>query len=252
MTATAGPTEMDQARQPNHYELLEVPPGATRWEIVQAYHRARAAFAPNSLATYALFTPEEARAIAERVETAFRVLVDARARDRYDRSLGAQTAEEADARPGAAHDGRDRAATAAPDMEGAPPPAAGEEPPPNGRDAEAHETPAVGVDENVDGILASVDRCDGSVIARLREARSVTLDQINLSTKISPMNLRFIEADDFASLPAPVYLRGYLRQIAGCLSVDADWVVTGYMARVDDWRASDAARANPAKRNGGG
>jgi hypothetical protein len=99
-------------------------------------------------------------------------------------------------------------------------------------------TPVVSGEQGVDEILGSVDRCEGTAIARLREARGVTRDQIYLSTKISLTNLRFIEEGNFASLPPPVYLRGYLRQIAQCLNVDAGWVVDGYMARVEDWKTS--------------
>ena len=61
----------------------------------------------------------------------------------------------------------------------------------------------------------------------------MTVDQINLSTNISLTNLRSIEEDNLDDLPAPVYLRGYLKQIAQFLGVDSDWVVPGYMARFD-------------------
>tara|TARA_B110000116_G_scaffold170447_1_gene147348 strand:+ start:1706 stop:1984 length:279 start_codon:yes stop_codon:yes gene_type:complete len=84
----------------------------------------------------------------------------------------------------------------------------------------------------VDDLLTTVTQCDGPTIQRLREARDVSLGQINLTTKISLSNLRFIEADDLDALPAPVYLRGYLRQIAEPLDVDAEWVIAGYMTRI--------------------
>ena len=61
----------------------------------------------------------------------------------------------------------------------------------------------------------------------------MTVDQINQSTKISLMNLRFIEEDNLDALPAPVYLRGYLQQIAQLLGVDSARVVSGYMARFE-------------------
>ena len=89
MTTTEGPPRLDDARHQNYYELLEVDPRAARPEIVHAYDRAKAAFAPNSLATYTLCTPEEARLISGRMETAFRVLVDARKRRLYDQWLEA-------------------------------------------------------------------------------------------------------------------------------------------------------------------
>jgi curved DNA-binding protein CbpA len=235
MTATADQTRVDDAQQ-TYYQLLEVPPGATRSEIAQAYHRARAAFAPGSLATYALFTPEEAQLIAERVETAFRVLVDGHKRSLYDQSLEARARGEDVPAPDPAHHVRDPSATIT-DHRAEPPRPQDPEVPHEVLRAAPRGTPVVSR-EGVEEILSSVDRCDGSAIERLREARGVTLDQIYLSTKISLTNLRLIEEGNFASLPPAVYLRGYLRQIAQCLNVDADWVVDGYMARVEDWKTS--------------
>ena len=91
MSTLTSPTEADQIQTQTHYDLLEVPPSATRSEIANAYQRAHAAFAPGSLATYMLFTPEEAQVVSARMETAFRVLGDANERARYDRGLGERT-----------------------------------------------------------------------------------------------------------------------------------------------------------------
>ena len=60
----------------------------------------------------------------------------------------------------------------------------------------------------------------------------MSLGQINLTTKISLSHLRLIEADDLDALPAPIYLRGYLRQLTEQLDVDAAWVISGYMTRI--------------------
>ncbi len=98
---------------------------------------------------------------------------------------------------------------------------------------ECQANPVISSDQRVDDILAETQQCDGPAIRRLREARGVTVDQINQSTKISLMNLRFIEEDNLDALPAPVYLRGYLQQIAQLLGVDSARVVSGYMARFE-------------------
>ena len=64
MTTSDSAPSLDDPRHQTYYELLEVDSQATRTEIVDAYDRARAAFAPDSLATYNLFTPEEAQLIS--------------------------------------------------------------------------------------------------------------------------------------------------------------------------------------------
>lgn len=229
MTTLTNPTSVDDAGQRTHYELLEVPPSATRLEISEAYKRAQAAFAADSLAIYTLFTSEEARRVSDRMETAFRVLGDVQTRERYDQELAARgrgtdgaPSPEAQCAPHT---------TTAPVAEGASP-WHGESP--HGMPGtECQENPVISDDQRVDGILAETEQCDGPAIRRLREARGVTVDQINLSTKISLTNLRFIEEDNVDALPAPVYLRGYLQQISLFLGVDSDWVVPGYMARFE-------------------
>ncbi len=237
MTTMEGQPRLDDAQHQNYYELLEVDSEATRPEIVHAYDRAKAAFAPDSLATYTLFTPEEAELISGRVETAFRVLVDARKRGLYDRWLQALARGEDGPPLDFAHQKPDTGAMTTRKAEEAPW-AKGGERRPEVPSAPAHETPVISSDQRVNDIVASACQCDGSVIERVREARGVTLQQINSSTKISSTNLRFIEEDNFASLPAPVFLRGFLQQIARCLSVDAHWVVDGYMARFENWKAT--------------
>ena len=237
MTAAEGQPRLDDARHQNYYELLEVDPQAPRPEIIHAYDRATAAFAPGSLITYTLCTPEEAQLISGRVETVFRVLVDARQRGLYDQRLKALAHGEEVPPLAFAQQTRDTSVMTTREAEGAPR-ANGGERPPEVPSAPAHETPVISSDQRVNDIVASACQCDGSVIERVREARGVTLQQINASTKISPMNLRLIEEDNFASLPAPVFLRGFLQQIARCLSVDAHWVVDGYMAHFENWKAT--------------
>jgi hypothetical protein len=69
------------------YEILEVPPDAAPPDIEAAYERARALYAPGSLATYTLMTSEEAALLTSRIEEARRTLLDAAARGQYDAAL---------------------------------------------------------------------------------------------------------------------------------------------------------------------
>jgi len=165
--------------------------------------------------------------VSERMETAFRVLGDGQTRERYDEDLAARgRGTEAPS-----HEAQRAHQTTAPLAERASP-WPGESPSAT-PGTEGEENPVSSSDQRVDGILAETKQCDGSAIRRLREARGVMVDQINLSTNISLTNLRSIEEDNLDDLPAPVYLRGYLKQIAQFLGVDSDWVVPGYMARFE-------------------
>ena len=70
------------------YEILEVPVDAPPEEIERAYARAVALYGPDSLATYSLVSPDEARLLNNRIEEARSVLLDAAARAGYDERIG--------------------------------------------------------------------------------------------------------------------------------------------------------------------
>ena len=73
----------------------------------------------------------------------------------------------------------------------------------------------------------------GSLLKTLRETAGLTLDQMAANTKISKRYLRAIEADDYATLPAKVYTRGFVRLYASVLGLDADRVAASFMELVE-------------------
>jgi cytoskeletal protein RodZ len=52
-------------------------------------------------------------------------------------------------------------------------------------------------------------------------------------TKISKRYLRAIEGDDFATLPAKVYIRGFVGQYARVLGLDSGRVAQSYLRLVE-------------------
>jgi len=61
-------------------------------------------------------------------------------------------------------------------------------------------------------------------------------------TKIRPAILEALEEDRFADLPEPVFLRGFLRQLAACLGLDPTVVCREYMRRLEPEVPEEAAR----------
>jgi flagellar biosynthesis protein FlhG len=76
----------------------------------------------------------------------------------------------------------------------------------------------------------------GALLKKAREALGVEIQDIAAITKISPMHLRAIEAEDAQALPAPVYVRGFLQQIAKALRLDPTQVTKTYLKRVRNVR----------------
>jgi hypothetical protein len=70
---------------------------------------------------------------------------------------------------------------------------------------------------------------DGRYLKAVREARGARLDDIALATKIATRYLKAIEENAFEKLPAAVFVKGYVREIADYLEIDSEAVVAGYL-----------------------
>lgn len=194
----------------DHYDVLEVLRDASTEEVERAYRLARATYGHDSLAVYSIYDDVEAGAIRDRIDEAWRVLSDPRSRDAYDASL--------------------------PSREGDP-------------ELPLEITLAFESGEHTDAVpeLEALEEdpdagFDGARLRRARLHRGIDLEQIAQVTKISATYLHFIEEERFDDLPAPVYVRGFVRAYARFIGLDADAVVASYMERFQ------AAREHPMGR----
>ena len=73
---------------------------------------------------------------------------------------------------------------------------------------------------------------NGQLLKRLREGRGLSIEAMVEATKIRKPYLLAIEEQDLENLPARVYLRGFLTQIARVLRVDKVKLAEGYLAFV--------------------
>jgi flagellar biosynthesis protein FlhG len=190
----------------NHYEILEIPHGASASDIERAYHLARSTYAEGSLAGHSVFAEGDVSAMRERIETAYRVLSDPEAREAYDEELARRREEQ-------------------PEL------------PPETGDPELVAVVADAV-ESVESLeLDELDDDDGDFdgarLRRLRLRRGVDLDQIAAVTKVNPTYLLFLEEERFADLPAAVYVRGFVMGYASCIGLDPNLVAKSYMRRYE-------------------
>ncbi len=75
----------------------------------------------------------------------------------------------------------------------------------------------------------------GPLLRAVRESLGLTIKQISDKTKIGANYIESIEADDFASLPAQVYVRGFVTEVAKCLKLDHEQVGRSYLKRLRRW-----------------
>lgn len=87
----------------------------------------------------------------------------------------------------------------------------------------------------------------GLYLRELRERRGVSLEEIARSTRVLHQYLEFLEADDFASLPAPVFTKGFIRAYCQALGLPPDEAVTLYERRIGESRESAKGAGTPAR-----
>lgn len=86
--------------------------------------------------------------------------------------------------------------------------------------------------------------------ARLRQARhdlKLTPEEVAQILRLSPRQILALENDDYASLPGPTYVRGYLRSYAQFLGLAPEKIMEIYNALPRESPAAVLARAAPAE-----
>ncbi|MBX3247077.1 MAG: helix-turn-helix domain-containing protein [Myxococcales bacterium] len=179
-----------------HHDLLEVDRGATDEEIRRAYKRARDLYGDASLACYGLFDPRGRTRLRARLEEAHDVLLDGARRRPYELSVF---------------------------------------PPVATVDVESEEEGRISMPSAPPPTITPETDFTGALLRAVRESRGVRLKDIAATTKIGTGFLRAIEEDDFASLPATVYVRGFLIEVAKCLRLDPQHVSRTYVRRLQRW-----------------
>lgn len=203
----------------DYYDLLEIPRTATAAEVERAYRLSQQTYAEGSLALYSVFETSDAAAIRERLEEAYRVLSDPEFRAAYDESRPAE----------------------GPALPSMPPTEVRHEE--SRPDVSTSETATPSLDEVVEEYGAFEDDgggdFDGVRLRRTRLFRGYEIDDIADVTKVSGTHLRNIEDENFADLPADVYVRGFVTAYAKTIGLDPKIVVPSYMARVQESRSGN-------------
>jgi flagellar biosynthesis protein FlhG len=194
----------------NLYEVLLAHRSATDEELRRAYKRQRDLYQSNSLPLTSLLSETEQRREGARIEEAHDTLLDPLRRKAYDASIF-------------------------PEAEAAPPrsPAA---------DSALLAERAVLRQELSREINAETE-FTGRLLSKVRESMGVELSEIARETKISVSHLAAIEAEAFDELPALVYTRGFVQQLAKFLKLDPTQVTKTYLRRLREWRAEAEGEA---------
>ncbi len=182
------------------YDVLGTHRGASDEELRRAYKRQRSNFEPQGLAITSLLTEAQRVREAAAIEEAHDTLLDPLRRRSYDLSTFPPDQDQAEHSVVSV----DRA-----------------------REAEREL-----LREELAREITADTEFTGALLGRVRESLGVDLAEIAQRTKISVSYLRAIEAEDVGSLPAQVYTRGFLQQLARCLNLDSAQVTRTYLRRI--------------------
>ena len=101
-----------------------------------------------------------------------------------------------------------------------------------------------------------MDPTFGARLRQQREERQVSLTTISTKTKIKVSLLEALESDDFSTWPKGLFGRAYLRDYATAIGVDAEGVVSEFLALHPEFayvtpqaeEAEKAARSDASRR----
>jgi curved DNA-binding protein CbpA len=194
----------------SHYEVLDILPNASAYEVGRAYRETRALYGEGALASYTFFSAEEREALLARVEEAYQVLSSVSRRADYDQELGLPGRVPLSAANGSAGH------------------AAG--PSPEARLGEKVRRGIVnGEAKRLLRRLATARWISGRDLRQLREAIGLTVEEIEAGSTVGVGLIPALEGDRSTELPSWLNLRDSLMAYAELLQADPQNLARGYL-----------------------
>lgn len=74
----------------------------------------------------------------------------------------------------------------------------------------------------------------GEVLAAARNAKNLSVENVSTTLRLSPKQIAALENNDFSALPQAMATRGFIRNYARLLELDAEPLLASYRARMPD------------------
>ncbi|UXR65843.1 helix-turn-helix domain-containing protein [Bdellovibrio bacteriovorus] len=192
----------------NYYEVLELTANAPQHEVTTAYERARATYSGDNPAIYTIFSEQEARELLVVIEEAYQVLGNKILRTIYDQRLLSGRSSLNDLTYESILEASKQVFP----------------------EAKTEKTvPAYQKDDAFEKEVAARTEWDGEFLKKVREYKQITVSKMSEITKINSYYVTAVENMDAGNLPAIVFVRGYVVQIAKALGLDEKKVADSYM-----------------------
>jgi hypothetical protein len=205
----------------NYYEMLDLKPEVTFFEVRHAYDAALQIYKADSLSTYSFFSQEERKEILALLEKAYLTLINEKTRLEYDNELirlgiiTAKTKTTPVKKPVSIFDiNREPSKTSA------------------AKNATAELRAKVAENKLINEILAQKE-ISGADLKKIRNELAVPLERVAQETKIRIDYLVGIEENKTDILPAVVFLKGFIKSYLKCLCLEpVGEICSRYMNRL--------------------
>lgn len=177
--------------------------------MTSAYEKAKTTYSGENPAIYTIFSDEEARELLKLVEEAYAVLGNKTLRALYDEKLGQSGLSREDL---SFESLKAQSKIQIPVV-------------PKKTNFKIEFTANPAFEEEI----KNQSNWTGEFIKKIREYKNIPLEQMSEVTKISAYYINAVEKMDAKSLPAPVFVRGYVAQISKVLNLDEKKVCDSYM-----------------------
>lgn len=199
----------------NYYEVLEVKTSATQHDILVAYEKAKRTYSSENPALYNVFSEQEATALRFLIDEAFSVLGNQTYRNIYEKRVQAQTFTDYELSYEAIKKASQNLYSSRIVVLDAEPKPTAEE--------------KYSINSEFENEINNQSEWNGEFLQKVREYKKVSLDNLHEKTKVNQWYLKALENMDPANLPAPVFVRGYVVQMAKSLGLDDKTVADSYM-----------------------
>jgi len=195
----------------NYYDILEISPHCAQHEITTNYERLKTTYSGENPAIYSVFSQNEAREYLHMVEEAYSVLGNKTLRALYDEKIGQGLAKKENVSFDALQAESKTVFHEMPRKKG-----------PSAKVVHA-------VDEKFENEIRERTEWDGAFLKKVREYKKIPVVKMSEITKVGAFYISAIEALEPQNLPAAVFVRGYIVQLAKTLGLNEKNVADSYM-----------------------
>jgi curved DNA-binding protein CbpA len=203
-------TQMNTDMKHNYYEILEVPQSATQHDIAVAYEKAKRTYSTQNPALNTIFSAEEAQMLRSMIDEAFTVLGNQTYRNIYEKRRQSKHYSESELTIEAI---KSASLELFPEFQ------------------KKAQDKAVdhAIDSEFEKEISTKKDWLGIDLQKVREYKNISIETMHEKTKINPWYLTAIEKMDVVNLPAAVFVRGYVIQMARLMNLKDLVVADSYM-----------------------